>query len=63
MPISRPYDPIPSPKPGVIRPPTPVETPQPDLPPGIPAPGPDIAHTPQPQEMPPGRPAELPTAD
>jgi len=62
MPTPEPNEPIPSPKPDIIRLPTPVETPQPDLPTGIPQPGPDIVQTPQPEEMPPGRPAEIPPA-
>ena len=60
----QPDQPAPFPEPDVVRPPTPVEEPQPDEGPGLPQPGPDVVvppgpeviTPPQPQEIPPGRP-------
>ena len=52
--------PIPIPEPDVIRPPTPAETPELDVPVGMPEPGPDIVR-PQPgREVPPRPPPEAP---
>ena len=61
----RPDQPIPIPKPDVVRPPTPLEEPQPDKGPDLPQPEPDVVvppapeviTPPQPQEIPPERPA------
>jgi hypothetical protein len=39
---SQPDQPAPFPQPDVVRPPTPVEEPQPDEAPGLPQPGPDV---------------------
>ena len=60
MPTTIPSDPIPVPKPDIIRPPTPAEEPQPELPVGIPEPGPDIVTPPAPRETPMPRPDEIP---
>jgi hypothetical protein len=60
MPTDLPTDPIPTPKPDIVRPPTPAERPQPDLPTGIPEPGPDVVTPTPPREIPIPRPDEFP---
>jgi len=60
MPTPHPNEPIPIPEPDLIRPPTPVEAPELDVPVGLPEPKPDVVR-PQPgREVPPGRPQEAP---
>ncbi len=53
-------EPLPIPEPDVIRPPTPVESPELDVPVGLPAPGPDVVPLQPPPEIPPDRPQETP---
>jgi hypothetical protein len=50
----------PAPGPDIVRPGSPAEEPQPDLPVGIPAPGPDMTPAPAPNEIPSPRPQEIP---
>ncbi len=60
MPTSHQNEPIPIPEPDVIRPPTPPEAPELDVPVGLPEPGSDIVR-PQPgREVPPRPPPEAP---
>jgi fused signal recognition particle receptor len=61
MPTPQPNEPIQIPEPDIIRPPTPAEAPQPDVPAGLPEPGPDIVHPTPPSEIPPARPQEVPS--
>jgi len=59
--IQTPPEPARPPKPDVIHPPTPQETPEKDIPIGVPDQIQDPSPTGPPQEIPPGRPAEIPT--
>jgi hypothetical protein len=52
-------DPIPIPKPDVVHPPAPPETPAPDVI-NIPAPAPEVERSPLPSIIPPGFPEEVP---
>jgi len=45
----QPEQPIPVPKPDVVRPPTPLEEPQPEKGPDLPQPGPDVVIPPAPE--------------
>jgi hypothetical protein len=45
----RPDEPIPVPEPDVVRPPTPLEEPQPEKGPDLPQPGPDVVVPPGPE--------------
>ena len=60
MPTPEPLQPIPTPTPDVIRPPTPEESPVPDIPGEIPVPGPEIVTPPEPRKTPPPTPSEAP---
>jgi len=53
-------DPIPVPKPDVVRPPAPSETPSPDVEVNIPTPAPEVERSPMPSVIPPGFPQEAP---
>lgn len=53
-------NPIPMPKPDVVRPPTPSEVPEPDEGLNIPEPSPGVERSPLPSTMPPGLPQEAP---
>lgn len=61
---TEPKQPVPHPGPDVfpnpVRPHTPPEMPKPDLPTGVPEPGPDVVHVPEPREIPGTPPPELP---
>jgi hypothetical protein len=57
-----PGQPIPAPKPEIIRPPTPLEEPQPDKAPDLPQPGPDVVLPPGPEVVTPPQPQEIPPA-
>ena len=63
MPTPQPNEPIQIPEPDIIRPPTPAEAPQPDVPAGLPEPSPDIVHPMPPREIPPTPPQEVPSAE
>jgi hypothetical protein len=52
-------EPIPTPQPDVVRPPTPSEAPAPDVV-EIPSPAPDLERSPLPSTMPPGLPQDPP---
>jgi len=52
-------DPVPVPKPDVIRPPTPSEAPAPDVV-NIPAPAPEVERSPPPSTIPQDTPEEIP---
>jgi hypothetical protein len=52
--------PTPIPEPDVVRPPTPQETPQQDIPSELPQPGPDVVLPPEPEVTTPPRPSEVP---
>jgi hypothetical protein len=56
----QPDKPAPLPEPDVVRPPTPVEEPQPDEGPGLPQPGPDVVVPPGPEVITPPQPQEIP---
>ena len=56
----RPDQPIPAPKPDVVRPPTPLEEPQPEKGPDLPQPGPDVVLPPGPEVIAPPGPQEIP---
>ena len=57
----QPEQPIPVPKPDVVRPPTPLEEPQPEKGPGLPQPGPDVVVPPAPEVITPSQPQEIPS--
>jgi len=63
MPTPQPNEPIQIPTPDIIRPPTPAEAPEPDVPASLPEPGPDIVYPTPPREIPPARPQEVPSAE
>ena len=56
----QPEQPIPVPKPEIVRPPTPVEEPQPEKGPDLPQPGPDVVIPPGPEVITPPQPQEIP---
>lgn len=53
-------DPIPVPKPDVVRPPTPSEAPAPDVVVNIPEPAPEVERSPSPSTIPHDTPEEIP---
>jgi hypothetical protein len=53
---------VPDVVPNPVRPPTPEETAKPDLPTGVPHPGPDVVSAPEPQGIPATLPPEVPSA-
>jgi hypothetical protein len=53
-------EPIPTPQPDVVRPPTPSEAPAPDVVVEVPTPAPDVERSPLPSTMPPGLPQDAP---
>jgi hypothetical protein len=57
----RPEQPRPVPKPEVVRPPTPLEEPQPEKGPDLPQPHPDIVVPPGPEVITPSQPQEIPS--
>jgi hypothetical protein len=57
----RPEQPMPVPKPDVVRPPTPLEEPQPEKGPDLPQPHPDIVVPPGPKVITPSQPQEIPS--
>jgi hypothetical protein len=57
----QPEQPIPVPKPDVVRPPTPLEEPQPDKGPDLPQPDPDVVVPPAPEVITPSQPQEIPS--
>src|SRR6478736_5935364 len=62
MPASpQPEPPIPAPKPDVVRPPAPLEEPQPEKGPDLPQTGPDVVVPPAPEVITPSQPQEIPS--
>jgi hypothetical protein len=57
----QPEQPIPVPKPDVVRPPTPLEEPQPEKGPDLPQPDPDVVVPPAPEVITPSQPQEIPS--
>jgi hypothetical protein len=57
----QPEQPLPVPKPDVVRPPTPLEQPQPEKGPDLPQPGPDVVVPPGPEVITPPQPQEIPS--
>ena len=57
-----PEQPIAVPKPDVVRPPTPLEEPQPEKGPDLAQPGPDVVVLPGPEVITPPQPQEIPSA-
>jgi hypothetical protein len=57
----QPEQPIPVPKPEVVRPPTPLEEPQPEKGPDLPQPGHDVVVPPGPEVTTPPQPQEIPS--
>jgi hypothetical protein len=57
----KPEQPIPVPKPDIVRPPTPLEEPQPEKGPDLPQPGPDVVVPPAPKVITPSQPQEIPS--
>jgi hypothetical protein len=55
--------PIPVPKPEIVRQPTPLEEPQPEKGPDLPQPGPDVVIPPGPEVITPPPPQEIPSTD
>jgi hypothetical protein len=60
MPTLQPNQPLPVSEPDVVRPPTPLEEPQPDKGPDLPQPGPDVVVPPGPEVITPPQPQEIP---
>jgi hypothetical protein len=58
----QPEQPVPVPKPEVVRPPTPLEEAQPEKGPDLPQPGPDVVVPPGPEVITPP-PQEIPSTD
>jgi hypothetical protein len=58
-PSPKPDQAIPIPAPDIVRPPGPVEEPQPDIAPELPPPRPDVVTPPAPDVIEPQRPQEL----
>jgi hypothetical protein len=58
----QPEQPIAVPKPDVVRPPIPLEEPQPEKGPDLPQPGPDVVVPPGPEVITPPQPQEIPPA-
>src|ERR1700722_8827303 len=58
----QPEQPIAVPEPDVVRPPTPLEEPQPEKGPDLPQPGPDVVVPPGPEVITPSQPQEIPPA-
>jgi D-alanyl-D-alanine carboxypeptidase (penicillin-binding protein 5/6) len=57
----QPDQPVPVPKPDIVRPPTPLEEPQPEKRPELPLPGPDVVLPPGPDVGAPPSPQEIPS--